>query len=121
MRKPFISLLAVGLLSIMGGQAQNRNSRHQLDLTTGVSCHFQSGESWISSSPVPVMSFAYTFYVFPHWGIFSSMSVAPLIREGNGDKLRRPYKNDHFVKDAYDFDDWDITWLMQRNILLIFM
>ncbi|MGG6546039.1 UNVERIFIED_CONTAM: hypothetical protein NY100_11585, partial [Prevotella sp. 15_C9] len=33
------------------------------------------------------------------------MSVAPLIREGNGDKLRRPYKNDHFVKDAYDFDD----------------
>lgn len=54
MRKLFITLLAVGLLSIMGGQAQNRSSRHQLDLTTGVSCHFQSGESWISSSPVPV-------------------------------------------------------------------
>ena len=105
MRKLFITLLAVGLLSIMGGQAQNRNSRHQLDLTTGVSCHFQSGESWISSSPVPVMSFAYTFYVFPHWGIFSSMSSAPLIREGNGNKLRKPYENDHFVKDAYDFDD----------------
>ena len=87
MRKLFITLLAVGLLSIMGGQAQNRNSRHQLDLTTGVSCHFQSGESWISSSPVPVMSFAYTFYVLPHWGIFSSMSSAPLIREGNGNKL----------------------------------
>ena len=105
MRKLFITLLAVGLLSIMGGQAQNRNSRHQLDLTTGVSCHFQSGESWISSSPVPVMSFAYTFYVLPHWGIFSSMSSAPLIREGNGNKLRKPYENDHFVKDAYDFDD----------------
>ena len=43
MRKLFVTLLAVGLLSIMGGQAQNRNSRHQLDLTTGVSCHFQSG------------------------------------------------------------------------------
>ena len=33
MRKLFITLLAVGLLSIMGGQAQNRSSRHQLDLT----------------------------------------------------------------------------------------
>lgn len=43
MRKLFITLLAVGLLSIMGGQAQNRNSRHQLDLTTGVSCHFRVG------------------------------------------------------------------------------
>ena len=40
MRKLFITLLAVGLLSIMGGQAQNRNSRHQLDLTTGVSVSY---------------------------------------------------------------------------------
>ena len=31
MRKLFITLLAVGLLSIMGGQAKNRNSSHQLD------------------------------------------------------------------------------------------
>ena len=51
------------------------------------------------------MSFAYTFYVLPTLGNLFFYECGPLIREGNGDKLRRPYKNDHFVKDAYDFDD----------------
>lgn len=105
MRNLFITMLAVGLLGITNVQAQNRISRHQLDITTGVSCHFQSGKSWVSLSPVPVANFTYTFYVFPHWGLFSSMGAALMIREGNGEKLRKPYKNDHFIKDAYDFDD----------------
>lgn len=105
MRNLFITMLAVGLLGITNVQAQNRISRHQLDITTGVSCHFQSGKSLISLSPVPAANFTYTFYVFPHWGLFSSMGATLMIREGNGDNLRKPYKNDHYIENAYDLDD----------------
>lgn len=105
MRNLFITMLAVGLLGITNVQAQNRISRHQLDITTGVSCHFQSGKSLISLSPVPAANFTYTFYVFPHWGLFSSMGATLMIREGNGDNLRKPYKNDHYIENVYDLDD----------------
>lgn len=53
MRKLFITLLAVGLLSIMADRHKIEIHVISLTLTTGVSCHFQSGESWISSPVLP--------------------------------------------------------------------
>lgn len=105
MKKYYIGLLVAGLLSIMNLQAQRRVSRHQLDLTTGASWSLQSGASWTSSTPVPVLSFTYAYFIFPNWGIFSSMDMNLDTRPAVRHELKYPYEKDHFVQDDYGFTD----------------